>query len=188
MLKHAVFALLALTTSAHALAICGSDKVIKATSDRTDCLPKVVCKTMREVADRFGTVKIVSSYRPAADNAKRGGAKKSMHIQCRAVDFLVPGYDRRNTQQELANFLENKPGRYNVYCTGRTHFDDSNLKNGYSTCIRSSKYGKGQAPQKSKYKAKRVSKKYKKAPTKKRYKSSSKWPAKPSKYAPSYSY
>lgn len=138
-----------------AMAACGSDRIAVATSDQIDCLPKIVCKTLRDVADRFGSVTIVSGYRPLGDNARRGGAKHSMHLSCRAVDFLVPNHASANVQQELANFLETKPGRYNVYCTGRAHFDDSNRRNGYSTCVKSGGYGKGKADKKKRKKHRR---------------------------------
>lgn len=142
-------------SAARAEAACGSNRIAVATSDQINCLPEIVCKTLREVADRFGSATIVSAYRPAGNNARRGGAKHSMHLTCRAVDFLVPNHASANTQQELANFLETKPGRYNVYCTGRAHFDDSNRRNGYSTCVKSGGYGKGKAEKKKRKKHRR---------------------------------
>lgn len=122
-------------TNAHAGA-CGSDKVKVGTKDKISCLPPRTCGALKRVADTFGSVTIVSGLRPAADNARRGGAKKSQHIHCKAADFLVPGHQNKATLEKLARLLAAIPGtRYNVYCTGRTHVDDSNLSNGYDTCL-----------------------------------------------------
>lgn len=128
---------------AYATKACGGPKVEIATKDKTSCLPKKVCTILGMIAEKHGKVSIVSAYRPERENARRGGAKKSMHIQCRAVDFLIPKRSTIAEQRALASTMVNirkKVGqmRYNVYCTGRAHVDDSGLKDGYDTCI----YGK----------------------------------------------
>ncbi len=123
---------------------CSSTHVKIATTDKTSCIPQRVCNALEKIGQRFGTVSIVSAYRSKKDNARRGGAKDSLHIQCRAIDFLIPNHGSRNTQQELANFMEKMPFRYNVYCTGRAHIDDSNRKNGYNSCVKS---GRGNQPE-----------------------------------------
>ena len=65
----------------HAFAAsCGGPKVEIATKDKTSCIPKKVCTILGLVAAKHGKVSIVSANRPARENAKRGGAKKSMHI------------------------------------------------------------------------------------------------------------
>lgn len=54
------------------------------------------------VRDLYGKPLTVSSgYRPAAQNAAAGGAKKSCHLTCEAVDFA--DVDRKLTKWCLAN-------------------------------------------------------------------------------------
>jgi hypothetical protein len=69
-----------------------------------------------------------------------------MHIPCRAIDFLIPNRESRAKQQQLASFLQQQKSgggmRYNVYCTGRTHVDNSNLRDGYQTCVQGAAAGK----------------------------------------------
>lgn len=122
-----------------AFAVFGSNSISLSTKDRTDCVPKSVQAALRQVADRFGRVTIKSAFRDKRDNARRGGAKGSLHIQCRAVDFLVPGRESKSKQRELASYMRQLKAksrlRYNVYCSGRSHLDDSSLRDGYSTCV-----------------------------------------------------
>jgi uncharacterized protein YcbK (DUF882 family) len=112
---------------------------VKATGDQTSCVPKRVQNVLKLVAGKFGKVTIKSGYRSPVDNARRGGAKRSQHLGCKAVDFLIPNRGSRARQQQLASFLQQQKSgghlRYNVYCSGRTHLDNSNLHDGYSTCV-----------------------------------------------------
>lgn len=127
------------TPSAYAL--FGSDKVTKCrgcsgAGDNVDCLPNDLKAVAKRIADEFGQVEIASGARFGAANAKRGGAKNSLHTKCRAIDFRVPNYSSVATQRKLRAFLKSQPVRYNVYCTGRTHIDNSSgLPNSYSSCL-----------------------------------------------------
>lgn len=120
-----------------AFAICGSGDVAKATNDRTDCIPAKVCQILQSVAAQFGKVQVKSGYRSPGDNERRGGAGDSMHIYCRAADFWIPNHESRNVQDKLKSFLKGQKGkgtmRYNVYCTGRAHVDNSNRSDNYNT-------------------------------------------------------
>jgi hypothetical protein len=122
-----------------AFAICGSTSVEKDTGDQTSCLPSRVCHVLQAISAKFGKVEVVSGYRGWEENRRRGGVSGSMHLECRAADFRVPNGGSRAVQQALANFLRaQKQGgslRYNVYCTGRTHVDNSDRVDGYETCV-----------------------------------------------------
>ena len=130
-------------------AVFESPKIISQTNDRLDCVPTQVRKAAKEIADQFGKVIIKSGYRAPKDNKRRGGAKGSQHMQCKAIDFLVPNGSGRANQQKLNGFLRSikaKYGiRYNVYCSGRAHIDNNNrgLPDNYSSCVGRPTYPNG---------------------------------------------
>jgi hypothetical protein len=127
----------------------GSNQVVKATQDRTDCIPDAVQNTLKDVAAKFGTVQIVSGFRSRSDNARRGGADGSQHILCKAADFLIPNRGSKAVQKRLQEFLlaeKEKYGiRYNVYCSGRSHIDNNNrgLPDSYSSCVEREAWHRG---------------------------------------------
>lgn len=116
-------------------AVWGHSKIVSDTNDRLDCVPNKVRSTLKKVADQFGRVEIKSGLRPPKENKKRGGAKGSAHIDCRAVDFVYPGRESKAKQRQMASFLKKMGVRYNVYCSGRAHVDDTNRANNYDTCL-----------------------------------------------------
>lgn len=64
------------------------DEVAPLSQEQEDNMHKLlqICDEFRE---RYGNPLTISSgYRPAAINANAGGAKKSNHIMCLAVDFV----------------------------------------------------------------------------------------------------
>ncbi|MGZ6469351.1 MAG: D-Ala-D-Ala carboxypeptidase family metallohydrolase, partial [Bdellovibrionota bacterium] len=109
-MKQKIFLLAALliTTpiASQARAEWGNDNIVKDTKDRTNCTPKRVQEVLKAVQAKFKKVIIKSGFRDVADNARRGGAKGSQHLKCGAIDFLIPGRESRNTQQQLATFLQ----------------------------------------------------------------------------------
>ncbi len=91
------------------------------TSDNYGCLPPRVVAKLNEMVGRGWDVQLMSAHRSRADNARRGGARNSMHIQCRAADFIVNGVDRETVESYL---LQSWSGGLGLYCSGRFHIDD----------------------------------------------------------------
>lgn len=122
-----------------AMAEFGSPAIVKSTGDKTSCIPKRVQTVLNNIQKKFKKVIIKSGYRARADNARRGGAKGSLHIQCRAIDFLIPNQANSNQQRQLLAFLKEQksqgPLRYNIYPTGRAHVDDSALCDSYQSKV-----------------------------------------------------
>lgn len=80
------------------------------------CLPNALRQAMARVADRFGAVKVTSTWRPAW-RARRG----SYHKRCEAVDFRVPGV-RPRLVLDFARALPGVGGN-KVYWNGILHID-----------------------------------------------------------------
>ena len=55
------------------------------------CVPRRLKKVLRRTAHHYGDVHVHSSYRSRRHNRRIGGAKKSWHRKCKAVDFSVRG-------------------------------------------------------------------------------------------------
>ncbi|WP_349367435.1 D-Ala-D-Ala carboxypeptidase family metallohydrolase [Salinarimonas sp.] len=87
----------------------------------TRCLPGDLTQVVAQVAERFGAVRIMSTHRSASRNRRAGGAPRSMHLSCRAIDFRVAARGR----QVLA-FLRDHPavGGLKLYRSGLIHIDD----------------------------------------------------------------
>jgi len=84
-----------------------------AVSGSTSCLPAVLRQRLRQVAQRFGPVKVISTFRR---NARiRNTRRPSMHRYCRAVDFVV-----RDKKAALRWLRRNHDGGLGVYY-GRHH-------------------------------------------------------------------
>ena len=75
------------------------------------------------VAWHYGKhVHIQSGYRSKHYNRRVGGAKRSYHVACKAVDIQVRGVNK----YQLARYLKSLPGRGGVgtYCNNSTvHID-----------------------------------------------------------------
>lgn len=91
--------------------LMGRDKAHPLNAEQEANLIKLL-SAMNEVRKAFGSPLVVSSgYRPAAINAAVGGAKRSNHMQCLAVDFRDT--DGRVAKWCLANLdLLKKLGMY----------------------------------------------------------------------------
>lgn len=127
MKKKFLFSLiLTLTLTSHlqaqTIASQGRAKVIKQTSDKTSCFPSRLKNILLKISRDLGKpVVVVSGYRSPQDNRRRGGAKNSQHIKCKAADFRVPGVSMQRVGKYLAR-MKNRGGA-GFYCRGRFHVD-----------------------------------------------------------------
>lgn len=80
------------------------------------CLPVTLKAILGKVVDRFGAVKVTSTWRPPW-RARRG----SYHKRCEAMDFRVPGI-RPRTVLDYARALPEVGGN-KVYWNGLIHID-----------------------------------------------------------------
>ncbi len=100
-----------------------SDMVGKRRRVKIDCLPKELRMLLNTVAWHYGKhVHIQSGYRSKHYNRRVGGARRSYHVACKAVDIQVKGVSK----YKLARYLKSLPGRGGVgtYCNNSTvHID-----------------------------------------------------------------
>ncbi|HEV2559983.1 MAG TPA: D-Ala-D-Ala carboxypeptidase family metallohydrolase [Microvirga sp.] len=91
----------------------------------TECLPDGLARVVADVAERFGPVSIESTHRSRGHNARAGGARRSLHLDCRAVDFRVKARAR-----DVVAYLRSRPevGGLKVYRTGIIHIDDGDRR------------------------------------------------------------
>lgn len=59
------------------------------------CVPWSLKRVLRRVAYRYGDVVVFSTWRSPWHNSRVGGASRSYHKTCRAVDFKVKGANMR---------------------------------------------------------------------------------------------
>lgn len=89
----------------------------------TSCFPTRLRSVLNKVRARYGVTAIVSSgYRSKNHNRRVGGARRSMHMQCKAADIRVPGVGK----YQLARYLKTIPavGGVGTYgCNGSVHVD-----------------------------------------------------------------
>ena len=122
--------------------ICHSDRRAKNVNDLKQPVHPRLCTALNNMVKKFGKIEILSAYR--SNNAKRGGAEFSMHLQkaggpSLAVDVYRPA-DRGSMYQFLGNQqCQDKQLRYNIYCgTGTVHMDMNILgrrnNTNYSRC------------------------------------------------------
>lgn len=85
------------------------------------CVPRKLKRVLNRVADRYGPVTVHSTKRWWLENWWKGGAPKSLHLKCRAVDFTV-----RGNPSSVVAFLKAQPevGGYKHYSGGHYHIDD----------------------------------------------------------------
>lgn len=84
------------------------------------CVPKKLKSVIYQVSKKFGHVTVNSTSRSRRKNRRIGGAKRSWHIGCRAVDFRVKGRTRG-----LYRWLRRHPnvGGLKRYRSGFYHID-----------------------------------------------------------------
>jgi uncharacterized protein YcbK (DUF882 family) len=87
----------------------------------TKCIPGDLREVVASVAETFGPVSIESTHRTRGRNWRAGGARQSLHLSCRAVDFRV----RARTRGVMA-YLRAHPqvGGLKVYRNGIIHIDN----------------------------------------------------------------
>lgn len=84
------------------------------------CSPKRLKTVIYQVARKFGHVIVNSTGRSNRKNRLVGGAKRSYHLNCQAIDFRVRGNNRG-----LYRYLRNHPnvGGLKRYRSGYYHID-----------------------------------------------------------------
>ncbi|RXT55167.1 hypothetical protein B6S44_11185 [Bosea sp. Tri-44] len=80
------------------------------------CLPPVLKAILGKISDKYGAVKVTSTWRPPW-RARRG----SYHKRCEAMDFRVPGVRPRVVLEWARNLPE--VGGNKVYWNGLIHID-----------------------------------------------------------------
>jgi uncharacterized protein YcbK (DUF882 family) len=89
-------------------------------TDTRWCVPPVLKRTVAAVSRRYGPVIVSSTKRHKRENRLKGGAKKSWHLKCKAVDFVVK---TRTSPAEIKRFLRKRKGVGGVAYYSRTgHF------------------------------------------------------------------
>ena len=101
----------------------GSSQV--AYHDTKWCVPGELKRVLNRVADRYGPVTVHSTKRWWLENWWKGGARKSMHLKCRAVDFSV-----RGNPSSVVAFLKSQKavGGYKYYPGGHYHIDNGSRR------------------------------------------------------------
>ena len=84
------------------------------------CVPGRLKRVLRRTAHRFGDVTVFSTWRSPWHNRRVGGAAKSLHKRCKAVDFRVDGdmdaaYAYVKSQRQV--------GGHKRYRSGHIHID-----------------------------------------------------------------
>jgi len=103
------------------------------------CLKPGVLKVLKLVERKYGSKPIITSgYRSPKRNRRAGGARRSQHVFCKAVDIQVEGVSK----WQLAKYLRSIPGRGGVgtYCrTKSVHIDIGSKRDWHHPCRRSAK-------------------------------------------------
>lgn len=102
----------------------GSSSAI-AYNDTAWCVPRKLKKVLNRVAERYGKVTVHSTKRWWLENWWKGGARHSLHLDCRAVDFSVGG-----NPSSVVAFLKAQPevGGYKYYRGGHYHIDNGSRR------------------------------------------------------------
>jgi uncharacterized protein YcbK (DUF882 family) len=103
---------------------------------QTSCFQPDLVSIIRAIETRFHTkIVVTSGYRSPSHNLRVNGAKRSMHLQCKAADILVPGADKF----QVASFVRTLPNRGGVgtYChTAAIHVDTGRQRDWNWACRR----------------------------------------------------
>jgi hypothetical protein len=99
----------------------GVHRVHFAPNVHSRCLPSPLINVLYDVAVRFGEVKVISGYRSPTHNRRVGGASRSLHMECRAIDFFVTGNGKGVIEWLLAR---KEVGGYKRYPFGSFHIDN----------------------------------------------------------------
>lgn len=85
------------------------------------CIPSSLRSTLAEVKQRFGHVEVISAHRPGATIS--GSGRRSLHADCRAVDFNPPP---GKYKQVVAWLHANHRGGVGTYSCGMHHIHIDN--------------------------------------------------------------
>jgi uncharacterized protein YcbK (DUF882 family) len=89
-------------------------------STSESCLPGVLKQRLSQIRSRFGSIKVVSTFRKGA--TIRGSGKRSYHASCRAVDFVPPSGKYSAVVRWLYANHEGSVGTYT--CMNHIHIDN----------------------------------------------------------------
>jgi len=95
--------------------------IILRASAPTNCIPGNLRNVVASIAERFGPVSVESTHRNSWRNRRAGGARHSLHLSCRAVDFRVHARARG-----VMAYLRGHPqvGGLKIYRNGIIHIDN----------------------------------------------------------------
>lgn len=100
-------------------------------STSPSCLPASVRNTLAQIRQKFGPIRIVSTFRKGARIA--GTGRPSLHGSCRAVDFHPPA---GKYQQVLSWLKANHQGGLGTYSCGMHHLHiDNGAKVRFNHCV-----------------------------------------------------
>ncbi len=102
------------------LAFSGAGSFSSAEAASTACLPGALQSRLSQIRERFGPIKVISTYRKGA--RIRGSGKRSYHANCRAVDFIPPAGKYRAVTNWLYANHEGGVGTYT--CMNHIHIDN----------------------------------------------------------------
>jgi hypothetical protein len=88
------------------------------------CLPAELKEVVRDVADKFGPVRVNSTGRSWSHNRAVGGATQSYHLSCQAVDFRVFA----SNTGAVASYLRSHGGGVKHYGGGLFHIDKGSAR------------------------------------------------------------
>ena len=90
-------------------------------SSSSSCLPGVLKRRLSQIRAKFGSVRVISTYRRGARIA--GSGRRSYHASCRAVDFHPP----RGKYRAVVSWLKrNHFGGIGTYSCGMYHIHIDN--------------------------------------------------------------
>ena len=85
------------------------------------CLPGSVQSTLNQIRQKFGPVRIISTFRRGAIIA--GTGRRSLHASCRAVDFYAPAGKRAAV---IAWLRSSHKGGLGIYSCAMSHLHIDN--------------------------------------------------------------
>ena len=92
-------------------------------TDARWCVPRELKRAVGAVSRKFGPVIVSSTKRHKRENRLKGGAKKSWHLKCKAVDFVVK---TNASPAQIKAFLRKRSGVGGIAHyrrTGHFHID-----------------------------------------------------------------
>lgn len=95
--------------------------IVLRASAPTNCIPGNLRDVVASVAEKFGSVSVESTHRSSGRNWRAGGARHSLHLSCRAIDFRV-----RARARGVMAYLRAHPlvGGLKIYRNGIIHIDN----------------------------------------------------------------